>query len=93
MFLNFEAGRYFQFNRYTGRKADGEDMQYYDRNNEIQAANLLIHMGFWGGLPTKILTFLAGIIGASLPVTGFIIWLKRGRKKGRSVKAAMQQKV
>ena len=79
-FLNFETGKYFQFNRYTGQKTGGKNMKYYDRNNEIEAGTLLIHMGFWGGITTKILTFIFGIIGASLPITGFIIWMKRGKK-------------
>jgi uncharacterized iron-regulated membrane protein len=79
-FLNFETGKYFQFNRYTGEPTGGNEMKYYDRNNEIEAATLLIHMGFWGGLTTKIATFIFGIIGASLPITGFIIWRRRGRK-------------
>jgi uncharacterized iron-regulated membrane protein len=78
-FLNFETGTYFQFNRYTGEPTGGEDLQYYLRNAEISAGLLLIHMGFWGGITTKVLTFICGMIGASLPITGFLIW--RGRRK------------
>lgn len=50
---------------------------------EIYAANLEIHVGTIGGLPTKILASLASLIGASLPITGFIIWYNRkwGKKK------------
>ncbi len=45
--------------------------------------NFDIHTGQILGLPTKILAFLACIIGASLPVTGVIIWYNRkwGKKK------------
>lgn len=42
---------------------------------------LFIHMGFWGGLTTKIITFFIGLIGASLPITGFFIWIGRRKKK------------
>jgi len=80
-FLNFETGKYFQFNRYTGESTGAEELKYYDRNNEIEAATLLIHMGFWGGITTKVLTFVFGMIGASLPITGFLIWKKRNNKK------------
>jgi uncharacterized iron-regulated membrane protein len=78
-FLNFETGNYFQFNRYDGQPTGGTELKYYRKNAEVSAGLLLIHMGFWGGMTTKILTFIAGMIGASLPITGFLIW--RGRRK------------
>lgn len=42
-----------------------------------------IHVGTIWGLSSKILAALASLIGASLPVTGFIIWYNRkfGKKK------------
>lgn len=79
-FLNFETGNYFQFNRYTGQATGGNELKYYRKNSEINAGLLLIHMGFWGGLTTKIITFICGILGASLPITGFLIWFGRKRK-------------
>ena len=82
-FLNFETGTYFQFNRYTGEPTGGDDLTYYQRNAEVSAGLLLIHMGFWGGITTKILTFICGIIGASLPITGFLIWQGRRKKERR----------
>jgi len=50
---------------------------------QIYRANFDIHVGTIGGLPTKILASLASLVGASLPVTGFIIWYNRkwGKKK------------
>jgi uncharacterized iron-regulated membrane protein len=41
--------------------------------------NYDLHLGSVGGITTKILAFLACIICASLPITGFIIWW--GKKK------------
>lgn len=45
--------------------------------------NFDIHTGQILGLPTKIIAFIACIVGASLPVTGVIIWYNRkwGKKK------------
>ena len=37
------------------------------------------HIGSWGGMVTRILHFVAALIGASLPVTGYYLWLKRKR--------------
>ena len=46
-----------------------------------------IHTGQILGLPTKILAFFACMIGASMPITGFIIWYNRKwGKKSRKIK-------
>ncbi len=52
--------------------------------------NFDIHTGQILGLPTKILAFFACMIGASMPITGFIIWYNRkwGKKKSRRKKRA-----
>ncbi len=44
-------------------------------------SNYAIHVGSIYGLPTKILASFAGLFLASLPVTGFLIWLGRRNKK------------
>lgn len=36
-----------------------------------------LHFGRWGGLFTRILYFLAALIGATLPCTGYYLWWKR----------------
>lgn len=59
------------------------------RFREAQAADKLlrmnydIHTGAILGLPGKILAFFASLICASLPVTGFLFWLGRKKKKQR----------
>jgi uncharacterized iron-regulated membrane protein len=40
-----------------------------------------IHTGGIWGLPSKVISFIVVLIGASLPVTGYIIWLNRAFKK------------
>ena len=40
-----------------------------------------IHTGSWGGLFTRILWLLGALLGASLPLTGYYIWIKHLRKK------------
>lgn len=40
-----------------------------------------LHTGKMMGLPYKIILFIAGLIMTSLPVTGFIIWWNRRRKR------------
>jgi uncharacterized iron-regulated membrane protein len=60
-----------------------EDNSVADR---IARMNYDIHVGAIAGLPGKILAFLASLVAASLPVTGFLIW------KGRRDKARAQAK-
>jgi len=39
------------------------------------------------GIPGKIIMFLAGLIALSLPITGFLIWT--GKRKKKPVPVAM----
>jgi uncharacterized iron-regulated membrane protein len=49
----------------------------------LMRSNYSLHIGAVGGLSTKIIYFVASLICASLPLTGFIIWCNRkwGKKK------------
>lgn len=49
--------------------------------DKIARMNYDVHVGAIGGLPTKILVFCASLVAASLPVTGFLIWRGRVKKK------------
>ena len=48
---------------------------------KVQGWISTLHRGTWGGWFSRILTFVAVLIGASLPVTGYYLWLKRLQKK------------
>ena len=70
-----------QFDQYSGVLLD------HNRDKEKKAVQRLfeknydIHVGAIGGLTGKIIAFIASLICASLPVTGFLIWWGKGRKK------------
>ncbi|SDL52322.1 Uncharacterized iron-regulated membrane protein [Pedobacter sp. ok626] len=53
--------------------------------DKITRMNYDIHVGAIVGLPGKIAAFLASLIAASLPITGFMIWRGRKRKKAAQV--------
>ena len=36
-----------------------------------------LHTGSWGGIITKILYFIACVIGAVLPLSGYYLWIKK----------------
>lgn len=64
----------------------GELLHIYnpkDKNfgEKVVAANYDIHVGAILGLPSKIIAFIVSIICATLPITGFMIWFGRKKKK------------
>jgi len=46
----------------------------------LRRSNYGLHVGAFAGLTTKIIYFLASLIAASLPITGFYIWWGKQRK-------------
>lgn len=81
------------------------DDYYYDRNNgkllkylpdvkkspglKLNDLNYDIHVGQVWGLTTKIIAFLASLICATLPVTGFIVWLGKQKKPKKQKERAI----
>jgi uncharacterized iron-regulated membrane protein len=89
--INHKPGTYYNsdflhFDQYTGQPLkslgswDGkfEDAKIADK---IARMNYDIHVGAILGLPGKIMAFFGSLLAASLPVTGFLIWLGRRKKK------------
>ena len=59
--------------------------------DKMARMNYDIHTGQVLGLPGKIMAFLASLIAASLPITGFYIWWGRKKKKKRLPVAAVAE--
>lgn len=79
----------YQFDQHTGKQlpADavyGTALKEASFAVKLRRMNYDIHVGSILGLPGKFLAFFASLIGATLPVTGFIIWW--GKKKKKPVK-------
>jgi len=58
--------------------------QLYQQRNlgqQVRAAFKPIHVASYWGWSSKVIGFLACIIGASLPITGTIIWINRLKKQ------------
>jgi len=55
----------------------------------LRRTNYALHVGAIGDMSTKIIYFMASLICASLPITGFYIWLgRRGTGRRKKVKPA-----
>lgn len=69
-----------QFDQYSGKLL--AERKYDEKNfgEKIIDANYDIHVGAILGIPGKLIAFLASLVCASLPVTGFLIWWKRKKR-------------
>ncbi|MFT3752230.1 MAG: PepSY-associated TM helix domain-containing protein [Paludibacter sp.] len=87
---NQSVGKYWKtdyryFDQYTLREIKAKNI--YGRFGDARFADKLfrmnyeIHTGAILGLPGKIFAFLMSLCIASFPVTGFILWWKKRRKK------------
>jgi len=70
-----------QFDQYTGKLLNRRNQKEKNTGEKIIGMNYDIHTGAILGLPGKIIAFLASLIAASLPITGFIIWWGKKKKK------------
>lgn len=82
----------YTFDQHTLKEFAREDVYSEDYasasfGGKLRKMNYDIHVGSILGFPGKVLAFLASLIGASLPITGFLIWYGRKFKK-KSKKAA-----
>lgn len=69
------------FDENSGELLHTHDMKDKNLGEKAVGANYDIHVGSILGLPTKIIAFIVSLICASLPVTGFMIWWGRRKKK------------
>lgn len=52
----------------------------------LMRSNYALHTGFIGGMTTKIIYFVASLVCATLPITGFYIWWGKKRKTIKKTK-------
>ncbi|MET3537042.1 PepSY-associated TM helix domain-containing protein [Chryseobacterium limigenitum] len=70
------------FDKYSGKLLANKPHQNLSNAEKYANANYDIHTGSYFGLFGKIIWFIAGLICTSLPVTGFLVWLGKQKKKG-----------
>lgn len=89
--IYLKAGKLYKSNRYAydqytlkpikGKSPFAGKYENASNADKLRRMNYDLHTGAILGLPTKILSFLAALVSASLPVTGFIIWYNKKFKK------------
>lgn len=84
------AGRYslraadrFDFNPVNGQITNHTPYTDQDKATRLRGSVYTVHVGSWGGLLTRIVTFIAVLLGATLPLTGYYLWIKRILNKSK----------
>ncbi len=75
---------HYYFDRYTGVALVGQFKNRLHTQsslfNTLHSLVYDIHLGTVFGLPSRFLVFFGSLIGASLPITGFLIWFNKRKK-------------
>lgn len=76
-FGNQRASDRYSFNTDNGEFTETSLYQHQDKSGKIRGWIYSVHVGNWGGMFTRILTFIAALLGAALPLTVYYLWIKR----------------
>lgn len=81
VFGNGRASNSYKLDKKTGNITETDLYSNRDKSGKIRGVVFSVHTGSWGGMTTRILTFLASLVGGILPLTGYYLYLKRILKK------------
>lgn len=80
-FGNGRASDRYQFNRRSGEVSLVTGYSDSVGADKLRGWIYSIHTGSLGGVVTRILWLLGALLGASLPLTGYYVWIRRLAKK------------
>lgn len=80
-FGNQRGTERYKFNPRNGEITETTLYKDLDNSGKIRGWIYSVHVGSWGGMLTRILTFVAALIGASLPLTGYYLWIRKKIKR------------
>ena len=74
---NQRAADRYSFNTDTGEFTETSLYQHQDKSGKIRGWIYSVHVGNWGGMFTRILAFIAALVGTALPLTGYYLWIRK----------------
>lgn len=83
---NRKYGNNRAYDRYTFDKDSGVVISIIPYSTRPETSRFMgwvyaIHVGSWGGIWSKILTFIVALLGGILPLTGYYLWFKKEFRK------------
>ena len=79
--LSLRATDKYSYDRRSGEITDVKLYSSEGKDTKVRSGVYMVHTGSWGGIITRILNFLAALIGATLPLTGYWLWIRRLTRK------------
>lgn len=76
----------YEYDRRSGEITSCTPYAEQDRSGKVRSAVYTVHTGSWGGMLTRIINFIVSLLGATLPLTGYYLWIKRLCNKHKSTK-------
>ena len=87
-FGNQRAADRYTFNPRNGEITGAVLYKDTDASSKIRGWIYSVHVGSWGGMFTRILTFIAALLGGTLPLTGYYLWIRRiGRRAKNNIES------
>lgn len=80
---NGRASNTYAYDAETGMVTDVEYYTEAKLKQKVKGWVYSVYTGSWGGYLTRVLQFLAALLDAFLPCTGYYLWMKRSIKKSR----------
>ena len=74
---NQRAKDTYKFDSATGEILAVELYADKEYDSKVKGWVYSVHVGSWGGIVTRIMWFLAAMLGATLPLTGYYLWIRR----------------
>lgn len=70
----------YRFDPATGRITHTQLHRDKPRSQTAKGLLFALHTGSWGGWVTQVVYFLAALVGGTLPLTGYYLWIRRMRR-------------
>ncbi len=78
---SLRSGDRFDFDAQSGEITGSKPYAEEDKSAKVRSMVYTLHVGSWGGMFTRVLAFLAALLGATLPLTGYYLWIRKMKNK------------
>lgn len=90
--LHQSATNVIYIDQYNGQRVGQLSYNQRSLGARVRSTFKPVHTGAIFGLPSKIIAFIACLLGATFPITGTILWINRLRKKSDKIKTSKKIK-
>lgn len=78
---SLRAADSYEFDPRSGEITGHKPYSAQGKSVKARSGVYMVHVGSWGGIITRIINFVAAMMGAILAITGYYLWIRRLVKK------------